>query len=147
MNAHYAKKFEDGLISSEVAEKCRYEVTNLVTIQYAVYRLLACLSIYLSATESIYLKKGLPGSHLSSISMVDRLTRPQAYILNQTDTIKKSSGSSPEEHYRIFHFRNLRAEKFYQGEYKHLPQGSRWVFVKDSLVNSKANGHTPWEIG
>lgn len=116
-------------------------------IEFSILKIIAVLSIYLSATENIFLKKGLPGSHMSSVGMIDKIDRPAPYILKQTDTIKKlSNNSSPEEHYRVFHFRNLKADKYYQGEHSHLKKGSRWVFVKDSLVNSKTKGHTPIKI-
>lgn len=117
-------------------------------IEFSILKIIAVLNIYLSATESVYLKKGLPGSHLTSVHMIEKIDKPLPYLLRQTDSIKKLSNSrSPDEHYRIFHFRNLKADKYYQGEYEHLEKGSRWVFVKDSLVNSSTKGHTPIELG
>lgn len=47
--------------------------------------------------------------------------------------------SAATEHYRCAHFRQLRAERYYTGEHKDKPVGSRIVFVTDSVVNARAD--------
>lgn len=142
MNAALEKQY----IASDISID-KFEVNETSSIEFGILKIIAVLSIYLSATDSIYLKKGLPGTHLVSINMLDKLNKPTPYILKQTDALKKlSNKNSPEEHYRICHLRNLRSPKYYKGEYSHLPLGSRWIFVSDSLVNSKSNGYTPVEL-
>ena len=44
---------------------------------------------------------------------------------------------SPEEHYRSWYFKQLFADRYYKGEYKHWPKGSRVVFVNETWVNLK----------
>ena len=43
----------------------------------------------------------------------------------------------PGAHYRRWHFRQLRNERYYRGEYANLPRGSRIVFVNEASVNAE----------
>lgn len=42
------------------------------------------------------------------------------------------------EHHRRWHFRQLRDERYYQGEHANKPRGSRWVLIPETYVNRKA---------
>lgn len=147
LNEQHKLDLAEGKADASKDYKYKWGSDDKTAVEFAIVKILAVLSIYLSATENVYLKKGLPGSHMTSIGLVNHIDKPTPHLLKQTETIKKlSNNNSPDEHYRVFHFRNLRAERYYQGEYKDIPIGSRWVFVKDSLVNSKTNGFTPVSI-
>jgi hypothetical protein len=49
--------------------------------------------------------------------------------------IPHSEHNSPTFHYRSWHFKQLMADRYYQGEYENLERGSRVIFVKDTFVN------------
>ncbi len=53
--------------------------------------------------------------------------RVYGQIVNGIDS---DAGTSNSPHIVGYHFRQLRNEKYYKGEHKNKPQGSRWVFVK-----------------
>jgi hypothetical protein len=57
-----------------------------------------------------------------------------------------SLGVDRAEHYRSWHFRQLNDERFYRGEYEHLPRGSRWTFVSEAIVGSKIEPETVVDV-
>lgn len=54
----------------------------------------------------------------------------------------KREGSAPQGHYRAWHFRQLMADRYYQGEHAAKAKGSRIVFVSDSFVGGQVDAHT-----
>lgn len=111
-------------------------------IQFTMLKTLAVTSVYLAATNNDKLKEGLPGRHFSSFLGTDIAMRPKTILdINETQMITKLR-SNPDSHYRKFHFRNLKHESFYKNEHKDKEVGSRWVFVKDSVVNQKLDADT-----
>lgn len=54
--------------------------------------------------------------------------------------------SEKSAHFRSGHFRQLRHERYYQGEHKDKPIGSRWVSVNPTSVNREFTPHTVEEI-
>jgi hypothetical protein len=111
-------------------------------VQFAMLKTLAVINVYLEATNNQKLKKGLPGQYIPSFLGTDVSMRPQDILdVQETEMITKLR-SNPEAHYRKFHFRNLRHEKFYGGKHKDKDLGSRWVFVNDSVINEKLDAET-----
>lgn len=45
-------------------------------------------------------------------------------------------------HHRRWHLRTLTNPRYYQGEFKDAPIGSRVVFVKDALINKDLEADT-----
>lgn len=57
--------------------------------------------------------------------------------LQMTSPRKLEQEREVTEHHRRWHFRQLRDERYYQGEHANRPRGSRWVLIPDSFVNRK----------
>lgn len=57
--------------------------------------------------------------------------------LQMTPPRKSTGEREVEEHYRTWHFRQLRDERYYQGEHADKPRGSRWVLIPETYVNRK----------
>lgn len=111
-------------------------------VLFNAFRIVASVGVYMAATNNEKLKKGLPGSHVGALANADSIDRPgQVFLLEETPTMRQLR-NSPEGHYRGFHFRNLRHEKYYQNEHNEKPHGSRWTFVSDSLINDHSDPHT-----
>jgi hypothetical protein len=112
-------------------------------IQFTLYKLIAGLSIYNTATEGEYLDAGLPGQKPGVRIEGSPGSRPNKhFILRENDIVKKEMRSEPGQHYRSWHFRNLRDQRFYHGKYECWEPGSRWVFVSDAVINGQLDPHT-----
>lgn len=110
-------------------------------IQFKVVKLIAALGVYNLATEGERLKAGFPGQS------VPRMNNRNPSIPLQMHTLSSKLPSqvlhnSPEAHYRSWHIRQLRDERYYKGEYANRERGSRFVFVSDSVVGAKVTPNT-----
>lgn len=110
-------------------------------IQFKAVRLIAALGVYNLATEGERLKTGFPGQvvprmNFKNPDMPIRMTTLSSHAPSQ---IPKNS---PESHYRTWHIRQLRDERYYRGKFENLPRGSRFVFVPDSVVNASVSPNT-----
>lgn len=109
-------------------------------IQYVLTKIIAGISVYLSATNTDRLKTGLPYNGRLSISNLKTDVRYSFSHLpshSLTDDIDGTMVMTT----RSFHFRQLRAAKYYQNEHKHKPAGSRWVFVNEAQVGHYKASH------
>lgn len=88
----------------------------------------------------ILYKKTVPESLIPGYPTVKK-PKMEGYKLKESDYITLSIPTghrdSPTEHYRSWSFRQLFADRFYQGEYENWERGSRIVFVRDTYVNLK----------
>ena len=77
------------------------------------------------------------------------LEKPSRFIASASRSglfsVPEPSGAL-SEHYRRAHLRQLRDQRFYQGEHAKLPVGSRVVFVKDSIVNSRSDNVQTFDV-
>lgn len=110
-------------------------------IQFKAIKLVAALGVYHLATEGQRLKQGFPGQALP------RMNHRNPDLQMRMNTLSSSipaqlQKASPEAHYRTWHIRQLRDERFYKGEYENAPKGSRFVFVSDAVVGSKITPST-----
>jgi hypothetical protein len=110
-------------------------------IQFKAIKLVAALGVYHLATEGQRLKQGFPGQALP------RMNHRNPDLNLRMNTLSSSiptqlQKASPEAHYRTWHIRQLRDERFYKGEYEKAPKGSRFVFVSDAVVGSKITPST-----
>ncbi len=110
-------------------------------IQFKAIRLVAALGVYHLATEGQRLKEGFPGQALPRMNhrnpdLPMRMTTLSSAIPTQLQK------TSPEAHYRTWHIRQLRDERFYRGQYESTPKGSRFVFVSDAVIGSKVSPST-----
>lgn len=101
------------------------------------------LMISNSATEGRIIKEGLPFDFTSKIKMKTirkDITERYYYDFNALSTNKNAK--TPDEHYRKWHFRNLKHDKYYQGEYKKHKPVTRWTMVRDTVINKTTDSHT-----
>lgn len=110
-------------------------------IQLTLFRLIAGIGIYNTATEGAFLDEGLPGvrSKIRMEGSQESLPLKHA-ILREGSAVARQDRSAPG--YRTWHFRNLRDQRYYSGAYAHLDPGSRWVFVSDAIVNGRLEAYT-----
>lgn len=102
-----------------------------VVMQWVITRLIAGLSVYLSARGDTALTDGLPTPDVE-VDGVDFRTRPR-YLTVPQATANEPSGEIGLTTRRWF-FRNLRADCYYRGEHKDAVPGSRWTFVRPTTV-------------
>lgn len=112
-----------------------------ITMERCYLQLVLALSVYYTATEGACLSAGTPNGK------VQLSPRPRCPI--KGITITHQAGRRPSEaqqrkipttrreHLRTWHFRQLRHERYYQGQYANWPRGSRIVFVSESHIGNK----------
>lgn len=101
-------------------------------LQYTLVKLVLSISIFAMAKPD---------------SIVSGFPKAKGFVLDGTigDGVSSSSLTasfkrrSVTEHYRSWFLRQLSHEKYYQGEFKNLAPNTRFVFVEDTVVNSKVN--------
>lgn len=106
--------------------------------QFDIIRLIAGLLLYRKALPD-RIHPGMPGGF-----------KEQAYQSRYVEQHKPQTIHSPATqaniamgaHYRSWHFRQLMAERYYQGDYAKLRKGERIVFVRDSMVNREVEAET-----
>ncbi len=104
----------------------------------AMIKLAIGLAIFDSAYDN-FLIEGLPvGSKLKKVGQVNL---KNAVVMGQNFT-HKAPASSKAGHVRAFHFRQLRNERYYQGEHENKPIGSRYVPVSESWIGEDIDSHT-----
>lgn len=107
--------------------------------QFYVAKLVLMMGLYSHSFEDA-LKQGYPGKEPKHLE-------PRLHG-DWNKTSLRMAAASPKHneernyHYRSWHFRQLMDERFYKGEYAHMPVGSRVVFVKDSMVGRKIEAET-----
>ena len=105
--------------------------------QYELFQIVTRIGIYASACDSA-LREGYP--HV----------RPKHLEPKGVHYIDQTLGLSTETrtvgmHYRSWHFRQLTHKRFYQGEHKTKPIGSRVVFVKDTMIGQEVEAETLYD--
>lgn len=112
--------------------------------QFYTMRLIASLGVYHLATEGKHLRPGYPSSQAPRMDG----RRPEQAVEPLTLTSRFSAEDAPVEkqaHFRSWHFRQLRDERYYRGDYKDHPQGSRYVFVSEAVIGLDATPNTQVE--
>lgn len=102
-----------------------------VVMQWVLTRLIAGLSVYMSARGDTALRDGLPEPDVQ-VTGVDFRTKPR-YLTIPAPRQEKTAGVTGLTTRRWF-FRNLRADRYYKGAHKHLDRGSRWTYVRPTTV-------------
>lgn len=102
-------------------------------IQMLLMRLIAGLSVYLSATDSTVCSDGIPDLRKFGVQGIDTFSKPTAHYIPAPSTTA-GSGSSGIMTTRRWHFRRLQDERYYRGEHANRPRGSRWTIVKEATV-------------
>ncbi len=137
LDAHDYHEFNERL--GRTSERVNYTIIDLdeadQQIQFYANRLVAALAVYCIATEADTLKKGFPKGFLPKFDgKVELPKSSNNYVLK--DVIESSgTKATTQSHVRNWHFRQLRDKRYYQNQYAQKPIGSRWVFVRESVVN------------
>ena len=106
-------------------------------LQFQLINLLARMFVYIQADGSS-LVEGFPSTKAQKdIALSTQMALNKTPTAHTFGIHQHHHSSSVAAHYRSFHIRQLRDEKFYQGEWKNYPRGSRFVFVKDTFVNQR----------
>lgn len=134
-------------LSDELGEYSEYlDVVGLseydLKIQRIMLRLVAAIGIYNMATEGKRLLPGLPGTQEPKI--IGKAPSGGFKFSTLTNSFPPlREGSAPADaYYRTWFFRQLRADRYYKGEYSSYAKGSRYVFVSDSIVGQKVESYT-----
>lgn len=102
--------------------------------QYVILRAILGMCIYIKARPEA-LVDGFPKvKNFSLTAPFSTQTQSMSLELGDATALR----SSPNEHYRSWHIRQLSHERYYRNEHKDLAPGSRLVFVSDTMVNSTA---------
>jgi len=117
-------------------------VLETLTSLISMCKLICSIMVYCQALGDEVLHKGVPFKK----DNVVKLSKSPNKIKGTTPmTLRGPRGFSSkktESHYRKWHFRTLKDERFYQSdEWKDKPRGSRVVFVRDSVVNRDVSPH------
>ena len=118
VNRHYKAKYGDLSSSKTLKDQC------------IITKLVAKLLIYLRVDGA--LTPGFP-DHSGKLQVPRVVGTLNRYQLCST---QQKAASSLENHYRSMHIRQLKHPKYYQGEWKDKPIGSRFVIVAPSIINS-----------
>lgn len=100
------------------------------------------LCVYHSATDGRKLKKGYPESavHLSKgKTRLDYKGLTLCSTKPYQSSGKKSEKGERKITQKVPFFRNLRAQRYYQGKHKDKALGTRWVWVKEIDINNSMN--------
>ena len=107
-------------------------------------KLVFSLMIYINALGDEVLHKGVPNKKDNKNRLIEKASStekssPRRFTLKGP---KGYTGRKQGAHYRRWHFRTLKHERYYQsGEWAGKPIGSRVVFVRDSFVNKDVSPH------
>lgn len=108
--------------------------------QFLAVKLVAALGVYHMATNGDRLSDGYPGSQEPRMNNRDKSLRMRFSTLrNKADV---DAIEARDAFYRTWFFRQLRADRYYQGEHEKTPRGSRYSFVSDTVVGQKVTPHT-----
>lgn len=114
-----------------------------LTIQFTLLKLVLAMAVFNQATEAKHLTPGLPGGQIQVDGVVRNL-KPSHQTLGMPPLKAPSSKGPVEDHYRSFHFRQLRHERYYQGEYADWRPGTRWTFVSDAWISGSGKDIDPY---
>ena len=129
-------------------EKAKYFVNKLTVGDperfVTAIQLVFSLMIYINALGDEVLHKGVPHKKDNQNKLIEKVS-PTENSAPRRFTLKGPKGYTGRKqgaHYRRWHFRTLKHERYYQsGEWAGKPIGSRVVFVRDSFVNKEICPH------
>lgn len=112
-------------------------------LQFQIVNLLARMFVYIQASDES-LVEGFPSD--KSFKDVPQILSTMSTGKPAAQTFSLSSQEHKNRpvtaHYRSFCIRQLRDEKYYQGEWQNYERGSRFVFVRDTYVGADVSAET-----
>ena len=141
LKANSAQEFRQIIGQYSNQEALRSLPTDLADAEMQFYslKLVSALCVYNVATSGDMLTYGLPQQNIQ--------TQIKLRGDGKNHTLRshvQSNQRSRSMHIRNWHFRQLKHSRYYQGEYKKYSPGSRWVFVRDALIEGK--GADPYTL-
>jgi hypothetical protein len=106
--------------------------------QFDLARLIVGLMLYKKALPE-RIKAGMPSQFKTQHYQSRTIDGHKPQIIHSPAT---TAADTKGAHYRSWHFRQLMADRFYQGDYAKLRRGERIVFVRDSMVNREIEAET-----
>ena len=107
-----------------------------------VCKLICSVLVYCQALGDEVLHKGVPFKKDNVIKLSKNANKNKGTTSMTLRGPKGFSSKRAQSHYRKWHFRTLKDERFYQSdEWKDKSRGSRVVFVRDSVVNRDVSPH------
>jgi hypothetical protein len=107
-----------------------------------ICKLICSVLVYCQALGDEVLHKGVPFKKDNVIKLSKNANKKKGTTSMTLRGPKGFSSKRAQSHYRKWHFRTLKDERFYQSdEWKDKPRGSRVVFVRDSVVNRDVSPH------
>ena len=107
-----------------------------------ICKLICSVLVYCQALGDEVLHKGVPFKKDNAIKLSKNTNKKKGTTSMTLRGPKGFSSKRAQSHYRKWHFRTLKDERFYQSdEWKDKPRGSRVVFVRDSVVNRDVSPH------
>jgi hypothetical protein len=107
-----------------------------------ICKLICSVLVYCQALGDEVLHKGVPFKKDNVIKLPKNANKKKGTTSMTLRGPKGFSSKRAQSHYRKWHFRTLKDERFYQSdEWKDKPRGSRVVFVRDSVVNRDVSPH------
>lgn len=111
-------------------------------IEFNAFKLILALGVYHTATRGDKLRSGFPAGDAPRLDGwkpgrdLSPLTLSSCIPPSADGTIVKDA------YYRTWFFRQLRAERYYKGEYSHYAPGTRYSFVSETVVGMDVTAHT-----
>ena len=103
--------------------------------RFGLIRLIVAMMVYVQAAEGV-LQNGFPGQ--AQVFKGGQYFKVQgAKELTLGGTPKNAPPNKKGVHYRSWHIRQLRDDRYYQGEWAGKPKGTRFVFVSDTYVGDE----------
>jgi hypothetical protein len=105
-------------------------------------KMICSVLVYCQALGDEVLHKGVPFRKDNVVKLSKSPNKIKGTTSMTLRGPKGFSSKKAQSHYRKWHFRTLKDERFYQSdEWKDKPRGSRVVFVRDSVVNRDVSPH------
>jgi hypothetical protein len=101
--------------------------------QFYALKIISGLAIYNQATEGRHIRKGLPGNANEKFVLAGQGNTKGQNHLTLGESLEYQGGVQSVTT-RTWFFRQLRDEKYYRGEHKAKAPGSRWTFVRETIL-------------
>lgn len=93
-------------------------------------KLALAMCVYNSANDGKKLVKGFPDSSVSIPSGKTKVAYKGLVMGSGEEHSAPDNTEGRKIKYRVPHYRNLKADRYYQNEHSHKEKGSRWILIK-----------------
>lgn len=110
-------------------------------IQYQALKLVGSIGVYNLATDGSKLLPGYPEGSTPKIEGKVADQRLTSYHLKNAIPLVDAEREVADSYYRGWFFRQLRAARYYKGEYSNRAVGSRYTLVGPTVVGQRSTPH------